>query len=141
MKQITCLFILGLVALLAAACGGSGTAESAAPEMFRATVLGLDSFDFDPPTLTAPAGANVTITLDNVGVLEHSWLLVPLDVEPVLVTEADVINGATSGNVAGGASARISFTAPEPGTYRYVCHIPGHAAGGMVGTFTVTAPE
>jgi len=25
-----------------------------------------------------------------------------------------------------------------PGTYRYICHLPGHEAYGMVGTLVVT---
>lgn len=140
MKRMTCLFLLALVAMVTAACGG-GAPESAVPQQFRQTVKALDSFDYDPPSLTVPAGANVTITLENVGALEHSWLLVPADMEPATVTEADVLNGATSGNVAAGESTRISFTAPEPGSYQFVCHIAGHAAGGMVGTFTVEPVE
>jgi nitrite reductase (NO-forming) len=143
MKRISFLFVLLVVVLVAAACGGGGGSqeESAEPEVFRAAVQGFDSFDYDPTSLTVPAGSNVTITLENAGALEHSWLLVPADVDPATVTEEDVINGATSGNVPAGESARISFEAPEPGTYQYVCHIPGHAAGGMVGTFTVEAAE
>jgi plastocyanin len=31
----------------------------------------------------------------------------------------------------------IAFTATTPGTYRYLCPVPGHAQKGMVGTFTV----
>jgi nitrite reductase (NO-forming) len=140
MKRITCLFILALIAISAVACGGGGAAESAEPELVRHTVQGFDNFEFNPTSLTVPAGANVTITLENEGALEHSWLLVPADLEPTTATEADVINGA-SGNVPAGESGRISFTAPEPGTYQYVCHIPGHAAGGMVGTFIVEAAQ
>ena len=32
----------------------------------------------------------------------------------------------------------ISFTASVPGTYQYLCAVPGHARKGMVGTFLVT---
>lgn len=41
---------------------------------------------------------------------------------------------ATSGMHA----AVLSFTASTPGTYRYLCPVPGHAQDGMTGTFIVT---
>ena len=38
---------------------------------------------------------------------------------------------------AGMHAATLSFTASTPGTYRYLCPVPGHARDGMVGVFTV----
>ena len=34
-------------------------------------------------------------------------------------------------------AATVSFSASAPGTYRYLCAVPGHAKKGMVGTFVV----
>lgn len=31
-----------------------------------------------------------------------------------------------------------TFTATTPGTYHYLCPVPGHAQEGMTGTFTVS---
>jgi rusticyanin len=39
---------------------------------------------------------------------------------------------------AGMHAATLSFTASAPGTYRYLCPVPGHAQAGMTGTFIVT---
>jgi rusticyanin len=39
---------------------------------------------------------------------------------------------------AGMHAATLSFTASTPGTYRYLCPVPGHAHEGMTGTFTVS---
>jgi len=39
---------------------------------------------------------------------------------------------------AGMHAATLSFTASRPGTYRYLCPVPGHAQEGMTGTFTVS---
>jgi rusticyanin len=36
-------------------------------------------------------------------------------------------------------AATLSFTASTPGTYRYLCPVPGHAQKGMTGTFTVSS--
>jgi rusticyanin len=40
---------------------------------------------------------------------------------------------------AGMHAATLSFTAGAPGTYRYLCPVPGHAREGMTGTFTVSS--
>jgi plastocyanin len=40
---------------------------------------------------------------------------------------------------AGMHAGTLSFTASTPGTYRYLCPVPGHAQKGMTGTFIVTA--
>jgi rusticyanin len=39
---------------------------------------------------------------------------------------------------AGMHAATLSFTASRPGTYRYLCPVPGHAQEGMTGTFSVS---
>ena len=39
---------------------------------------------------------------------------------------------------AGMHAATLSFTASTPGTYRYLCPVPGHAQEGMTGTFAVS---
>lgn len=38
---------------------------------------------------------------------------------------------------AGMHTGTLSFTASAPGSYRYLCPVPGHAHKGMAGTFTV----
>ena len=35
-------------------------------------------------------------------------------------------------------TASLIFTATTPGTYHYLCPVPGHAQQGMTGTFTVS---
>lgn len=138
------LLLLGMMMLALAACGGGEEASNdadAGPELVRMTVKGFDTFDFDPETISVPAGSNVTITLDNEGALEHNWLLVPADADPLTASDTDVINQATTGSVAGGQTGRVTFSAPEPGTYQFICNIAGHAAGGMVGTFVVEAAQ
>lgn len=35
--------------------------------------------------------------------------------------------------------ATLTFTATTPGSYRYLCPVPGHARNGMTGTFIVTS--
>jgi uncharacterized cupredoxin-like copper-binding protein len=37
-----------------------------------------------------------------------------------------------------GTAATTTVTFTKPGTYLYICHLPGHEAFGMVGTVRVT---
>ena len=39
---------------------------------------------------------------------------------------------------AGMHAGTFTFTASTPGTYHYLCPVPGHAQHGMAGTFTVS---
>jgi len=39
---------------------------------------------------------------------------------------------------AGMHASTLTFIASTPGTYHYLCPVPGHAQQGMAGTFTVT---
>ena len=133
-------FIYGLataVLLLMAACGGGAPAEETV-ETVTLDVIGDDSFNFEPANYTVPAGAEVTVNFENVGTLEHSWVLVSERVEPTEATAEDALAGASSGTIAGGESTTFTFAAPPAGEYTVVCTIPGHAAGGMVTSLTST---
>ncbi|HSH03898.1 MAG TPA: plastocyanin/azurin family copper-binding protein [Anaerolineae bacterium] len=151
------LLSISIIALLAACGGGDDTSSSSnsssnnnttdtpvtepepvADETVALTFEGSD-IAFDITAATVPAGAEVEVTLDNVGALEHSWVL--MNVEDYDPTDQDlnskIIDDINSGVVPGGESHTFSFTAPEePGTYKYVCTVPGHAAL-MAGDLTV----
>ena len=43
-----------------------------------------------------------------------------------------------TGSIPAGASLETSVRFDTPGTYLYICHLPGHEAYGMVGTLVVT---
>ena len=131
MKKFTVLtIVLAAMALLLAACGGESGPVALSFE-------GTDSFEFSPASASVSAGDEVEVTLNNVGALEHSWALVGGDVDAATVTDADAINNSATGVVAAGETGTVTFTAPDAGTYRFVCTIAGHAAAGMAGTFTV----
>ncbi len=136
MKKYTILLAVSAFLFLLAACGG--TAEPAGPEPVSLAFTGGDEFRYDPDSATVASGADVTVTYENVGALEHNWLLISDRVDATTATETDAIGGATSGVIPGGTSATFNFVAPPAGDYQYVCTVPGHAAAGMVGTLTVT---
>jgi plastocyanin len=98
----------------AAAKGPGGTLQLAASETDLA---------FDKTSLTSKPG-NVTIDFDNPSALEHN-VAIEQNGKEIAVSET-LAQGETS------VSADLA-----PGTYTYLCTIPGHAEAGMEGTLTV----
>lgn len=108
-----------------------------------------DEFVFTADTLTAAAGAEVTVRFTNNAVTQqHNWVLVQDGtkddvataglVDPVNWIGPDDPNVIASVNlISPGESSQVTFTAPEAGTYQFVCTFPGHNAT-MHGTFEVT---
>ncbi len=97
---------------------------------------------FIPDTLEAKAGEVVTVTFtNNAATNKHTWVLVtPGSSTRNDVAAAGISAGSENGYVkpddpyvvakigltSGGASGKVTFTAPEAGTYQYVCTFPGH---------------
>lgn len=78
---------------------------------------------FQPARLRAPAGARVTL------VMQNEDRNVPHDIG------VRVPGAPTSSQCSGPCSTSITFTAPGPGSYQFYC--PVHPTD-MVGTFVVT---
>jgi plastocyanin len=102
----------------AAAAGGSGTLAIAANPS--------GSLAYDKKTLCAKAG-KVTIAMTNMSPVGHN------------ITIQQGTNGAVLGSTptfqGGTKSVSVNLKA---GTYTFYCSVPGHRAGGMVGTLTVS---
>ena len=103
-------------------------------------VIGTDSFEFEPADIEVVAGSEVTIEFRNAGLLEHNWVVVSDDVALDSAEPTDALNDIATTIVRSGGSEVTTFIAPEPGDYSIVCTVPGHAAGGMVGTLTTSPP-
>lgn len=117
-----------------------------------------DLLKFTPVTLTARANTVYTLTFNNTATaVQHNWVLVNGD-----TSVADAVNNAAQAqqqatrNILGavppadtagllvatqmlnaGESATVSFTAPGPGTYLFICTFPGHYLAGMQGELVV----
>jgi plastocyanin len=83
-----------------------------------------DEIAFDTTTLTAKKAGEVTIDFDNPSALEHD-VAIEQNGEQIAISET-IAEGNTS------VSAKL-----EPGTYTFLCTVPGHAEAGMEGTLTV----
>ena len=88
------------------------------------------------PDVIVNSGDEVTITTNNVGMSFHAFGVVsnPDDFNSVIFDSA--IAAATN-PLKPGESGSTTFTAGAPGTYYYICTVPGHALQGMVGNFIV----
>jgi azurin len=112
-----------------------------------------NTMTFDKTKLTVPAGAEVHLTFKNnstMTTLPHNWALVKPGTEAAVaaaglklgekagymdVSDHDVL--AFTPMAKPGDSTDVTFTAPEPGTYPYICTVPGHYMM-MKGVLTVT---
>jgi plastocyanin len=125
------------LALAVAGCGGDddGEDEASPPPPPAATGDGeattlenpadaSGQLAFEKDTLTAPAG-EVTLVMENPSSLEHN-----IAVEGNGVDEEGEVVGQ-------GGTSEVTATL-EPGEYTFYCSVPGHQAGGMEGTLTIT---
>jgi P-type Cu+ transporter len=86
------------------------------------TVVAHDA-RFEPPDMTVVQGRTVVLSFRNDDPIFHDW-----EVEGLANVDAGARPGQTQ---------RIRFRVDEPGTYRIVCTVPGHAEAGMAGTLRV----
>lgn len=142
--------LLSLLAIFALAFTGLAQAQ----DKVEITIESNDRMQFNMDEIKVEAGQTVVLTLKHVGKLPkaamgHNWVLltqgtdiqkfgaaaskaadndyIPEDSENVIVT-TDLIGG--------GQETTIEFTAPEAGTYDFICSFPGHYAM-MKGKFIV----
>lgn len=79
---------------------------------------------FDTTTLESKPG-KVTIDLDNPSTIPHNIAIESTDGD--ILDESETVSASTTSS-----SASLS-----PGTYTFLCTVPGHAEAGMQGTLTV----
>jgi len=100
---------------------------------------------YQETTLEAKAGAQFTVNFANQAPVPHNWVLVEPGQEQAVATASAGKNGDPSG-VAGviaggkpitGSSETLEVPPQQPGTYPYICTVPGHYAAGMKGELTI----
>ena len=96
----------------------------------------LPGEDGHNPEVKVNSGDEVTITSNNLGKSFHSFGVVtnPEDFNSIVMDSA--IASATN-PLKPGEGGSVTFTAGAPGTYYYICTVPGHAIQGMQGSFIV----
>ena len=82
----------------------------------------------------------MTFVIRNADPIDHEWIVgdAALHERHRTGTEPAHDQRPTEVSVDALQERRTTVTFPTPGTYTFVCHLPGHEAYGMTGTLTVT---
>jgi uncharacterized cupredoxin-like copper-binding protein len=90
--------------------------------------------------VTVRAGVPVTFVLRNTDPIDHEWIVGDAAVHERHRTGTEPFHASrpTEVTIPAGTTRETTVTFDTPGTYLYLCHLPGHEAYGMVGTLTVT---
>jgi uncharacterized cupredoxin-like copper-binding protein len=123
---VVALAIAGAAAAWTVARGAAGN-----PEL----TIDIRYSHFDPSELSVPAGVPVTIVLRNRDMIDHEWILGDDAVHERHRTGTEPVHGArpTEVTIPAGETRRTTVVLEEAGALRYICHLPGHEAYGMVG--------
>ncbi len=126
------------------------SAPTSGPSPLEIGVNG-DTLTFDKEKFEVASGSEVVLVLNNVSVInQHNWVLVQAGTKDDVSTAGATAGPANAWVPPGddrviaytellnaGATGEVSFTAPAPGTYQFVCTFPGHNIT-MFGDFVVT---
>ena len=88
------------------------------------------------PELRVAAGDEVTVSSTNQGISFHSFAVVK-DPENFNTLMWDSAIGSAVAPLTAGQTGEVTFVADMPGTYYYLCTVPGHSLQGMKGTLIV----
>lgn len=125
MKRLTIrpMLLLVAVAITALALVQVASARTEPQAQASATTISVSgkefSFRLSKKSISRPG--KVTFKFKNNGTVQHDFS----------------INGKKTRLIGPRKTASVAVTFRRKGTYRYVCTVPGHAAAGMKGTFTV----
>jgi len=102
--------------------------------------IGIHYSHFSPSSVTVPAGRPITFVLRNEDPIDHEWIVgdAALHDRHRTGTEPNHATRPTEVSIDALLSRTTVVTFAKPGTYTFVCHLPGHEAYGMIGTVTVT---
>ncbi len=107
----------------------------------RATVeIGIRWSHYQPAVVHVRVGEPVTFVIRNDDPIDHEWIVgdEALHARHRTGTEPYHASRPTEVSIDALKGRTTTVTFDKPGTYTFVCHLPGHEAYGMTGTLTVT---
>jgi uncharacterized cupredoxin-like copper-binding protein len=128
--------VVGFVAVVVLAIGAIGS-WPAGPTPWRVEIS-IRYSRFEPARLSVPAGRPVTFVLRNEDPIDHEWLIGDEQMHQRHRTGTEPFHDSRPTEVSIPPLTTIETTVVFDGqvTWRYVCHLPGHEAYGMVGVLT-----
>jgi uncharacterized cupredoxin-like copper-binding protein len=128
--------LVAVAAFLAAAVAGISliAADSASAAPVRVDIH-IRYSHFDPSLLSVPAGRPVTFVLHNDDPIDHEWLVGDEQMHQVHRTGTEAHHGdrPTEVSIPALTTIETTVTFADPVRWKYICHLPGHEAYGMVG--------
>jgi uncharacterized cupredoxin-like copper-binding protein len=137
LKRIS--LILLFVALLAA-CGSKPS------EPAKDITVEMTDFAYNPSSITVPAGEPVTLTLKNIGNIEHDFVVEQIDATTHVIedsgSDAHHAHGEEQSydlhvSANAGDTSVLELTVLGPGTYQIFCSVEGHKEAGMIAELVV----
>ena len=95
---------------------------------------------YEPAAVTVPVGVPVTFVITNTDPIDHEWIVGDAATHERHRTGTEPVHASrpTEVSIPAGSTRTTTVRFETPGTYLYICHLPGHEAYGMVGTLVVT---
>ncbi|MDY7042960.1 cupredoxin domain-containing protein [Virgibacillus sp. M23] len=97
-----------------------------------------DEYTFLPNRATVAVGETINLVLANRGTMEHHLVIIGLKAQGTSSAHHQESNYSIQLHSDAGENQVTTFTPLIPGTYRYICTIPGHKEAGMEGEIEVT---
>lgn len=117
-----------------------GCAPAAAAELPTEVTISFRYSRFVPQAITVPAGVPITFTLVNEDPIAHEWIVGPAPVHAAHRVGTEPYHEGRPNEISVGPfESRTTTLVIEPGSYQFICHLPGHEAYGMKGILTVRA--
>jgi uncharacterized cupredoxin-like copper-binding protein len=119
--------LIGLVA---------GAAQAAGPTRVE---IRIHYSHFEPLAVEVPVGRPVTFVIVNDDPIDHEWIVGDDAVQQRhrSGTEAHHDSRPTEISIPALSTRETTITFAAPVAWRYICHLPGHEAYGMVGSLIV----
>ena len=101
--------------------------------------IGIRYSRFDPAVVSVPHGQPVTFVLRNDDPIAHEWMIgdKAMHLAHRTGTEPHHASRPTEVSIPALTTVQTTVTFGGPVAWRYICHLPGHEAYGMVGLVTV----
>jgi uncharacterized cupredoxin-like copper-binding protein len=119
-RSVSALVAVALASLAIAQLASARTDRQTSATATPVQVKGGEFF-FRLSTKSIKRPGKVTFVFKNIGHVRHDFK----------------IDGKKTPLIGPGKTARLVVTFKKKGKYRYLCTVPGHAAAGMTGVFTV----